>query len=201
MHYSEYAFAINTNKPTLRGKNGNKIQPGNKLSETDVQEIQLLYNCKSKTIPPVEKFSKVLPKTCLLNHYHTFKTETVEKCWKECGSDSKCIAITFHRSTSMCSFYITSSKINRIDEQCTSITSEKPFSQTFPKTRMFEHFKHVAKEGVERCWDACIVDSECKAIAFDHSSLSCYFYNNDSPSNAFDENYTSITSKKGFSFK
>ena len=46
MHYGENFFAKDTSKPTIRGKNGNKIQPGNVLSQIDVREIRSLYNCK-----------------------------------------------------------------------------------------------------------------------------------------------------------
>lgn len=48
MHYDDRAFAINRNQLTLQGKKG-KIEPGEVLSEIDVQEIRKLYNCKSKS--------------------------------------------------------------------------------------------------------------------------------------------------------
>ena len=198
MHYPVYNdFAIDKKQPTMKGKNGNKIQPGNVLSEVDVQEIRLLYNCKSKTIAE-KRYYKLLPKTRLSGHYHALTTQTVEKCWDECNLNSKCKSISFGHSALKCHFYDNDSPSNGSDQHYTSITSKRPFSQRLPKTRLFEHYKNMAKDGIEACWDACLLESECKAITFHHSSSNCFFYNTDTPSNAYDETFTSITSKKGF---
>ena len=184
MHYPVYNdFAIDKKQPTMKGKNGNKIQPGNVLSEVDVQEIRLLYNCKSKTIAE-KRYYKLLPKTRLSGHYHALTTQTVEKCWDECNLNSKCKSISFGHSALKCHFYDNDSPSNGSDQHYTSITSKRPFSQRLPKTRLFEHYKNMAKDGIEACWDACLLESECKAITFHHSSSNCFFYNTDTPSNA-----------------
>ena len=46
MHYREHDFAISRKLKKLEDKNDKKIEPGKKLSEIDVDEIRLLYNCK-----------------------------------------------------------------------------------------------------------------------------------------------------------
>jgi hypothetical protein len=197
MHYREHDFAINRKLKTVEGKNGNKIQPGEKLSEIDVDEIRLLYNCKLKTIPTNKLFQK-LPKTRFFNHYYWQSIATVEKCWEECNLDSKCKAITFQHSNSLCLFYSNELPSSKIEEGWTSITSKKQFSQKLPKTRFFGHYKHLSRETTDKCWEACLEDLECKAITFDLSSSNCFFYNNDAPSNAYDDNYTSVSKKEGF---
>lgn len=48
MHYSEEAFSINSNKPTIKAlKSPFKINPSEILSEIDVEEVRKLYHCKT----------------------------------------------------------------------------------------------------------------------------------------------------------
>ena len=46
MHLSDDAFSKNENK-TMIGKNGNIIVPGVELTNYDVREINLLYECSA----------------------------------------------------------------------------------------------------------------------------------------------------------
>ena len=49
MHYSDTAFSISPQLKTIKVKDNKsgKINPSENLSETDVKEIRILYNCKS----------------------------------------------------------------------------------------------------------------------------------------------------------
>lgn len=51
MHYTNVAFAINRNKPTMRSlKPPGLVNPGETISQIDVQEIRKMYNCKDAPI-------------------------------------------------------------------------------------------------------------------------------------------------------
>ena len=67
MHYSAYAFAIDRSKPTIEPKQaGAQIGQRSHLSPIDVEEIQLLYGCKSSgsaraTNPPINSVTTRAP--------------------------------------------------------------------------------------------------------------------------------------------
>lgn len=50
MHYEKYALAVNKSQPTIITKRGEEIK-NDKLSEKDVQKINLLYECDGYSVP------------------------------------------------------------------------------------------------------------------------------------------------------
>jgi hypothetical protein len=46
MHYPENAFQRDKNKKTIQSKLNNRpVKPSERLTDTDIEEIQTLYNC------------------------------------------------------------------------------------------------------------------------------------------------------------
>ena len=71
------------------------------------------------------------------------------------------------------------------------ITSKQPFKQ-IPRLRFQNHYYSIYAINVEKCLEECTSTSECKAVSFGHSSLKCYFYNNNSPLSSYDDKFTSL---------
>lgn len=132
--------------------------------------------------------------------FKTAKAKSVNECETVCRKTDGCLSFVLktdncylkndivYKSTAI---YFASSICGLVAE------SHMGFSQKLLKTRLFGHYKHTILETVDKCWNSCSSEIECKSVTFDHKYSICFFYNTDSPANSFDENFTSITKLKG----